>query len=80
MSLPIFSGRAALMTSGSVEVRAVVSPTFTYALDQVMNELRLRQPKASDAERLDMIFSRGLIGCVDDYGLPRVGSNPDEDS
>ena len=75
MSLPIFGGLATLMPSGNVALQVNVSATFSYALDLVMNELRQRQPKASDAELLDMIFSRGLLGCVNDYGLPRAGTH-----
>ena len=71
---------AILMPSGTVTVSACVSPTLGHALEMVMDELRKRQPRATDAQRLDMIFTRGLVGMVDDYNLPRVGSNEDEDA
>lgn len=75
MSPPIFGGLATLMPSGNVAVQVNISPTFTYQLDLVMNELRQRNPKASDAQLLDEIFVRGLLGVVNDYNLPRRGAH-----
>ncbi len=75
MSLPLFGGLATLMPSGNVTLQLNVSPTWTHPLDMVMNELRQRLPKASDAQLLDEIFARGLMTVINDYNLPRTSGH-----
>jgi hypothetical protein len=65
---------------GAVLVGCCVSAGFIPALEMVAEAMQARHPKASADQLLDMIFLRGLKGVVDDLGLPRIDSNPDEDS
>ena len=61
-------------------VGVAVSRTFIGALQNAAEALQAQHPKATIDQILDMIFLRGICGIADDYNLPRVDSNPDEDA
>lgn len=66
-------------TQDALLVGCSVSGTFIPALEQVVEALQARHPKATTDQLLDMVFLRGLTGCINDMNLPRTGSNPDVD-
>ena len=69
----------ARMQSGML-VGVAVSRCFIEALQNCAEVLQAQHPKASTDQVLDMIFLRGIVGITDDYNLPRIDSNRDEDA